>query len=156
MKTSSAGVRAIMEREGKRSVAYPDPATGGVPWTIGVGHTGPEVHPGLYWSDEQIEDALAADLAKFEAAVNTCKVPLSQNQYDALVSFAFNVGDGAFLSSTLLRKLNDGFYDAASWEFRRWNNPAIVTSRRAGEWVQFNTPDGQPYPARDKFDARFP
>lgn len=152
---SPTGIKTLIEREAKRSRAYRD--SRGIP-TIGIGHTGPEVHMGLVWSDEQIEMAFRADLKRFEAAVSQVKVYLTQNQYDALVSFAFNVGTGAFLSSTLLRRLNEGRYAEASKEFRRWTIPAEVTTRRAGEWDQFNTPDGRPVHARLEggFDARHP
>jgi lysozyme len=165
VKMSAAGLKALMEREGVRNAAYPDPHTGGAPWTIGVGHTGPEVHPGLWWDNETVMAALAKDVKKFETAIDhLVHVPLTQNQHDALVSMVHNVGegdddgpgDGDFASSTLLRKLNAGDYAGASREFRKWIVPAMITSRRAGEWVQFNTPDGQPYPARSKFDDRYP
>lgn len=164
-KTSTAGVFAIKEREGVRLQAYPDPNTGGEPWTIGVGHTGPEVRPGLVWTPDEVTAALEKDLERFEAAVaGGVFVALTQNQFDALVSFAFNVGIGregdaknpGFLGSTLRRKLNQGDYAGASAEFRKWTVPAMITGRRAGEWVQFNTPDGQPYPARSTFDGRYP
>lgn len=154
---SGPGLRALMEREGFKNRAYPDPATGGAPWTIGVGHTGPEVHSGLYWDDETVKAALAKDVAKFEAAVSAAvKVPLAQNQFDALVSWTHNVGEGAMSSSTLVRMLNERNYKGASAQFRRWIVPAMITARRAGEWVQFNTPDGKPYPARSEFDDRYP
>ncbi|MFO1081858.1 MAG: lysozyme [Reyranellaceae bacterium] len=158
MKISPSGLAALMEREGVRHDAYPDPATGGPPWTIGVGHTGPEVHPGLRWSDAQVMDALARDLARFERAVieGAGGTALTQNQFDALVSFAFNVGTGAFLSSTLRRRLAANDLAGASAQFRVWIIPAMIAGRRAGEWVQFNTPDGRPVPARDQFDGRFP
>ena len=61
-------VKMMLEREeGRRHAAYPDPLTGGDPWTIGIGHTGPEVHQGTVWSDEQINAALEADLADCRA-----------------------------------------------------------------------------------------
>lgn len=160
MKMSSKGRAALTEREMRKYVAYPDPATGGDPWTIGVGHTGPEVHPGLVWTDAQIDAALAHDLARFEKDVNdpilySKGVRLTQNQFDALVSMAHNVGE-AIKTSSLIRYINAGDFKAASAEFRKWIIPSMVTSRRAGEWVQFNTPDGHDYPARSQFDKRFP
>lgn len=152
-KMSPQGLQLLIEREGRRNHAYPDPGTGGAPWTIGVGHTGPEVHPGLYWDDAQIEWALTHDLLKFEVAVGEAvSVPLEPHMRDALISFAFNVGTGAFAGSTLVKKLNAGDYAGASAEFRKWNLPSVVIGRRAGEWAQFN---GEPV-ARSAFDARHP
>lgn len=150
---SARGLRALMEREGKRNDAYLD--SRGIP-TIGVGHTGPEVHLGLHWHDDQVAAALQNDLARFEAAVNSTAFELSQNQFDALVSFAFNVGAGAYLSSTLKRKLEDGDVAGASKQFRQWIIPAEIITRRAGEWAQFNLPDGAEVPARSTFDSRYP
>lgn len=138
MKTSDAGLKNTITEEGKRNVAYPDPGTGGAPWTIGVGHTGPEVYPGLYWSDEQIMDALRKDIVKCEDAVNSgVKVKLLQEQFDVLVDFTFNVGVGAFASSTLLRKLNEGNTVGAADEFLKWNIPSILIPRRHRERDRF-------------------
>src|SRR6185503_14715076 len=95
MKTSQRGIYLLTEREDRRSSAYLD--SRGIP-TIGVGHTGPEVHMGLVWSEGEIEAALAKDLARFEAAVTSAvKVPLNQDQFDALVSFSHNCGEGALV-----------------------------------------------------------
>ena len=69
MKTSSAGLAVLTQREGRRNQAYLD--SRGIP-TIGVGHTGPEVRLGLAWSDEQVEVALASDVAWAENEVNRC------------------------------------------------------------------------------------
>jgi GH24 family phage-related lysozyme (muramidase) len=155
--TSTIGRKILIEREGVVLKAYPDPHTGGDPWTIGVGHTGPDVYPGKIITLDEADRLLEKDLQRFEAAVNGgVVVPLTQHQFDALVSFTFNVGAGAFEKSTLLRKLNAGDYGGASAEFRKWNIPAMIVRRRAGEWVQFNTPDGDPVPAQSQFDGRFP
>ena len=101
----------IKRFEGLRLKAYPDPATGGEPWTVGIGHCGPEVHQGLV-IDERIADAyLVKDTVHAADAVNSLvRVDLTQNQFDALVSFVFNCGAGAFSKSTMLRKLNEGDY----------------------------------------------
>jgi lysozyme len=132
MNISDQGVKLILEREGKRNNAYLDSV--GVP-TIGVGHTGPEVHMGLSWTDEQVMEALKADLARFEAAVNSgVRIGLTQNQFDALVSFAFNVGVGAFTSSTMLRLINANLLQEAASQFDRWHIPAehhLEAQRRA-------------------------
>jgi lysozyme len=138
MKISDAGLRFIKAHEGLRLEAYPDPGTGGKPWTIGYGHAGPEVVPGLRITAERAEELLRADVARFEAAVTRLvTVPLSQPQFDALVSFAFNTGEGALARSTLLKMLNAGDYAGAGEQFDRWVNaggkpmPGLVRRRRA-------------------------
>lgn len=137
MKTSSNGVQALMLREGKRNKAYQD--VKGI-WTIGVGHTGPEVVEGLEWSDTLVMTNLAVDLGKAENSINSyVKVPLNTNQFDALASFIFNVGTHAFETSTLLRDLNLGNYTKAANDFDMWHIPASITGRRTSEKVQFQT-----------------
>ncbi len=121
MVVSDAGVALIKHFEGLKLDAYPDPGTGGDPWTIGFGTTGPEVKPGMRISEAQAEEFLRIDLASFGIAVSELvKVPLRQHQFDALVSFSYNVGAGALGSSTLLRKINGGDFRGASMEFLRW------------------------------------
>lgn len=118
MKTSDKGVEAIKGYEGEKLKAYRD--TGGV-LTIGVGHTGPEVVEGLVIDRLQSFIWLKEDLVEAEDAVNRLvKVALTQNQFDALASFVFNLGEGNFSKSTLLKKLNVGDYDGARNEFKRW------------------------------------
>lgn len=136
MKTSAAGLALLIEREGKRNKAYLDSV--GVP-TIGVGHTGPEVHLRLTWTDDQVMEVLRKDIERFEMAVNDAVlVELDQYQFDALVSFAFNVGVGAFKSSTLVRLLNLGrSVEEVAAQFDRWNIPPEIISRRNGEREQF-------------------
>ncbi len=77
-----------------RFIAYPDPGTGGDPWTIGWGTTGADVKPGVIWTQQQCDDRLAKDVASFAAKVSAVigGSPTSQNQFDAMVSFAYNVG----------------------------------------------------------------
>jgi len=141
MKTSQSGLDFIQDVEGCKLFAYLD--TGGV-WTIGVGHTGPEVVRGLACTMEEAMAWLAEDVREAEDAINKAvKVPLTQNQFDALVSFVFNVGVGAFLSSTLLKKLNAGDYEGAAAQFPRWNKDngkeiAGLTKRRHLEQGVFN------------------
>lgn len=126
----------LKQWEGCRLVAYRD--SGGV-WTIGYGHTGLDVYSGMKISQERADRLLASDLLRFERAVNEAvKVALSDNQYGALVSFAFNVGVDAFKKSTLLRKLNRGEYSAVPGELARWNKAggktlAGLVNRRAAE-----------------------
>lgn len=145
MRLSPEGKQVLEYFEGRRAVAYPDPATKGDPWTIGVGHTGPDVFKGLMWSDDKIDEALASDLVRFEAGVSrlTSGLTLTSGQYDALVLFAFNVGEGALAKSTLLRKLRAGDVHGASEEFRRWDKAAGksmlgLRRRRAAEQALFN------------------
>jgi lysozyme len=141
MNISDKGIKFLKYVEGVEHKAYID--SGGVA-TIGVGHTGPEVKLGLVWSDQQIEDSLKKDLKWAEDAVNgDVACPLNQNQYDALVSFVFNVGVHAFEQSTLLKLLNIGDTDGAMHQFMRWNmdNGHVVaglTKRRGAEVALFN------------------
>lgn len=133
--TSEQGIDLIVQREGLRTEAYQDIV--GV-WTIGVGHTGDGVGPGVVWTVEKAKSVLQMDLAGCEAAINAdVEVELVQNQFDALVSFTFNVGIPAFESSTLLRLLNAGDFGGAAEQFDRWHIPAGITSRRMGEKAQF-------------------
>ena len=122
MRTSQAGIDLIKQFEGFRSRAYQDSA--GV-WTIGYGTTagaGMKVHPGMTISREQAEKYLRDHLLHVErAADRLVSVPLKQHEFDALVSFIYNVGDGAFSKSTLRRKLNAGDRKGAADEFLRWN-----------------------------------
>lgn len=111
--------------------------------TIGYGHTGADVYPGLVISKEKAENLLQQDLAKAAKTVeNSVKVELSDNQFGALVIFTLNVGTGAFMSSSLLRKLNAGNYAAVPAELARWNKTTIsgkkvvsqgLVNRRAAE-----------------------
>ena len=145
MKTSQNGVNKIKSREGLVLHAYPDPATGGAPWTIGVGHTGQEVYPGMVITADEADEILRRDLARFERGVSDAvKVPLTQSQFDALVSFAFNVGLANFRSSTLLKKLNAGDKIGAADQFLRWDRAAGkrmqgLANRRASERALFLT-----------------
>lgn len=143
MKLSDAGLSLIKRHEGLRLKAYPDPGTGGAPWTIGYGHT-TGVQPGQEITQAQAEDYLREDVYWAEDAVrDLVKVALAQNEFDALVSLVFNIGAGAFGRSTLLRKLNDGDKAGAGAEFARWNQaagkvlPGLV-KRRADEAALFN------------------
>jgi lysozyme len=138
MTTSQKGIALIKAFEGLELKAYPDPATGGAPWTIGVGHTGPEVKPGMIITEAQADDYLRADLARFEAGVRSMCPISTQNQFDAMVSLSFNVGLENFKGSTLRRLHNEGQHGLAADQFKRWNraNGAIMrglTKRRLAE-----------------------
>lgn len=115
---AAPGLTIIKIFEALRLRAYLCPA--GIP-TIGWGHTR-GVKMGDTCTYLQAEQWLREDCRDAERAVNArVKVPLTQNQFDALVSFVFNVGGGAFASSTMLRKLNAGDYVGAAEQFPRWN-----------------------------------
>ena len=108
MRTSDAGIEMIKGHEGLVLYAYPDPGTGGEPWTIGYGHT-KGVLPGMSISEAQAEAFLREDLEGFERAVeHLLPIPLTQSEFDALVSFAFNVGTYALETSTLRKRLLAG------------------------------------------------
>lgn len=132
--------KLVGQFEGCRLKAYPDPATGGEPITIGYGHTQPGLKLGTVWSQQEADAALMADLARFGRGVWNAigEKETTQNRFDALVSFSFNVGLGNLLSSTLLRKHVAGDYAGAADQFARWNKAAGkvmtgLTRRRAAE-----------------------
>lgn len=134
MKMSTVGANKLIVREGKRNKAYKD--TKGI-WTIGVGHTGPEVKPGLVWTDEQVQYAFLKDILWAEEAVNEVNALLKQHQFDALVSFVFNVGATAFKKSTMKKMLDAGMFKEAALQFDRWHIPVEITGRRNSERDQF-------------------
>jgi len=119
MNISNKGVNLIKEFEGLELKAYKDSV--GV-LTIGYGSTGPHVTVGMTITESQAEVLLKKDLSRFEKGVDDLvTVPLNQNQFDALVSFSFNLGLGNLKSSTLLRKLNSLDYIGAANEIPRWD-----------------------------------
>lgn len=154
MKTSTRGVALIKRFESCELEAYPDPASDlgrqcaqarlpmrdywrianwrlfdGSPWTIGWGHTGPEVKPGMVISQARADELLSKRLAQFERDVmSLVTAPVTQGQFDALVSFAYNCGSDidaddvaeGLGDSTLLRKLNARDYIGAAAEFMKW------------------------------------
>lgn len=121
MRLSANGLAVVHYFESCILKAYPDPGSrDGNPWTIGWGHTGPEVRKGLVWTQAQADAALVQDMAKFEARVSRLvTVQITQGQFDALVVFDFNTG--ALDRSTLLKLLNAGDYNGACAQFARWN-----------------------------------
>jgi len=148
MKTSTAGRKAITEREGVRLESYKDSV--GIR-TIGVGHTSaagaPVVKVGMTITAKEADDILSRDLTVFEAAVNDAvTVPLKQGEFDALVSLAFNIGSGAFKKSTLVKELNKGNRYGAANQFLVWDKVSVggkkkalkgLTNRRKAERDQF-------------------
>lgn len=117
MKISPDGLELIKRHEGLRLKAYRCP---GGKWTIGYGHT-KDVRRGMVIARVHADRFLKEDVQDAEEAVNRLvEVPLTQGQFDALASFVFNLGVGAFSRSTLLKKLNAGDHRGAAGEFERW------------------------------------
>ena len=156
-----AGLTLIREFEGcaKRHddgnvEAYPDPGTGGAPWTIGWGSTtdedGKAVTRGTVWSQERCDARFAAHVAEFaeEVAELLGDAPTGRNQFDALVSLAYNIGTGALSTSTLLRMHLAGDHAGAAEQFGRWNLAggrvlAGLVRRRAAEAALYRQADSQ-------------
>ncbi|WEI20155.1 lysozyme [Acinetobacter proteolyticus] len=140
MAASQVGINVITSFEDLVLTAYDDGV--GV-WTIGIGTTvypnGIKVKKGDTCTLDQAKSYFAHDLKRFEASVNNLvKVPLSQNQFDALVSLTYNIGTGAFSGSTLLKLLNQKQYREAAAQFTRWNKAGVkelrgLTRRREAE-----------------------
>ena len=121
-KLSAKGLQMIKNKEGFKEKAYKD--QGGI-WTIGYGHTG-NVKPGDTVTKEQAEQTLRNDVSRFEKCVNKhVKVPISQNMFDALTVFCYNIGEGAFAGSTLLKKLNF-FHLSEDFSCHKENFPLIL------------------------------
>jgi len=152
MKTSQNGLEFVAREEGEVDHVYNDIA--GIP-TIGVGHV---VRPGESFPNgithQQAMDMLAVDIGTAENQVNTCvKVTMTQNQFDALVSFTFNCGGGALAQSSTLKDLNSGDIQGAANALLLWDKTTIngvlqsdpgLHGRRVRERQLFLTPDGQP------------
>ena len=118
MNVSEKGIDLIKQFEGCRLAAYKCP--GGV-LTIGYGHTGIDVSPDLEITQQEAERLLKSDLIiHCNNVEKLVKVPLNQNQFDALVSLEYNIGYGAFKNSTLLKLLNEKKYKEAAEQFERW------------------------------------
>jgi lysozyme len=146
---NAAGIALIKAREGCKLDAYPDPATGKEPWTIGYGHTGADVHPGLTITQAQAESMLSRDLAAITSRVaRLVLVDLSDNAFAALCAFAYNLGCSALARSTLLKLVNLNQMGAAADQFLLWDHdhaghvlPGLLTRRQA-ERELFLQPDG--------------
>ena len=146
MTPSDACTRLIQEFEGCARkqpngtfAAYPDPGTGGDPWTIGWGSTGPDIRKGTVWTQQQCDARFQEHVGQFAQGVESALggAATTQHQFDAMVSFAYNVGLGNLKSSTLLRKHKAGDYKGAAAEFAKWNKaagkvlPGLVRRRQA-------------------------
>lgn len=151
MKVNQATINRIKQSEGLRLEAYPDPGSkDGKPVTIGYGTTrinGKPISLGTKITKEQAEQYLKADIEKFaDGIAKLIKVKLNNNQFGALVSFAYNIGLEAFKNSTLLRILNAGDFNGVPAQMRRWNkNDGKVMqgliNRREDEIKLWLTPD---------------
>lgn len=143
MQTNQAGLNLIKEFEGLCLHAYQDVV--GV-WTIGYGHTGPEVKEGLAITEHDAEQLLRGDLLRFESGVAAAvDVPLNENQFSALVSFSYNLGLGSLQKSTLLSQLNEGNHEGAAEQFPLWDKAGGrslpgLHKRRLAEKALFQTP----------------
>ena len=139
MITSQYGIDLIKHFEGCELEAYQCAA--GV-WTIGYGHT-KGVQPGDQWSESHANHMLEVELEEYENYVSTAvTVPLSQNQFDALVSWVYNLGNGNLTSSTMLKVLNSGDYAGVPAQIKRWNKAGGkvlegLTRRRQAEADMF-------------------
>jgi len=133
--------------EGRRYEAYPDPITGGAPWTIGVGHTGPEVHEGLVWNDDQIDAALTMDI---ENATQECIanfpwfVTMNEPRQAVLVGMVFQMGlDRALKFQRALANMRDEHWANAAEEMRQsqWCRQTpkrvyrLASQMETGEWA---------------------
>jgi lysozyme len=148
---SNTGLALTRGFEGLRLEAYQDSA--GV-WTIGYGHTGPEVRTGLRITESEAVGLLREDIASAVRCVRAAvKVPISQGQFDALVDFCFNAGCGSLLGSTLLHLVNRGEFASAAGQFGLWVHaggeviPGLVR-RRAAEAALFSG-QSNPHPSTD-------
>ena len=118
MKTSAEGLALIKKFEGLELTAYKCAA--GV-WTIGYGHT-KDVQEGDEWSEAHADHMLEVELEEFEEYINdNVTVALSQNQFDALVSWVYNLGPANLKASTMLKVLNSGDYEGVPAQIQRWN-----------------------------------
>lgn len=131
-----------------RLAAYPDPGSGGDPWTIGWGATGPDIRAGLVWTQAQADARLVQDLRQLAAQMTQAcgAAPTSGNQFGAMCSLAYNIGLRHFLGSSVLRLHHAGEHHDAAAAFGAWNKgggrvlPGLVR-RRAAEAALYLTPD---------------
>ncbi|MDB5975133.1 MAG: glycoside hydrolase family 24 [Nevskia sp.] len=144
MKTSSNGIAVIQYFEQCKLEAYPDPGTGGAPWTIGWGDTGPDVIPGMCINQAEADGRLAKRLVQeFEPAINEMvQQQPTQGQFDALVCLGYNIGLPNLRGSTLMRLFNLADLEGAAEQFLVWNRSGGkvmlgLRRRRAAEKALF-------------------
>lgn len=142
MQINQKGLDLIKSFEGCKLTSYLCPAK---VWTIGFGHTGDDVKPSMNISLAKADELLKQDLIKFENGVSKLvKTNINENQFSALVSFAYNCGLGNLKSSTLLKKVNINPNDKTiASEFLKWDKAggvvlAGLTKRRASEALLYN------------------
>jgi lysozyme len=132
-------IATIKQFEGCELEAYPDPGTGGDPWTIGWGATGAGIRKGVRWTQQQADERLATDVMRFADGVDRLTGGKARpEQRAALISFAYNVGLKALEDSTLLKLHRAGDYTGAAAQFGRWVNAGGkklngLVKRRAAE-----------------------
>lgn len=139
MHMSPGGLLKLEAREAVELKAYRD--VRGIP-TIGVGHTSmagpPRVTIPMVITRDEALKILARDLGQYEDAVNhAIKKPMTQNQFDAMTSLAYNIGAGGFIGSAAAHFFNEGNIEAAANAFLKWEHPASLVERREGERKQF-------------------
>jgi GH24 family phage-related lysozyme (muramidase) len=143
-----AALAILRGAEQCRLSAYPDPGSGGAPWTIGWGATGPDVHAGLVWTQRQADTRLVEDLGHLAAQMTQAcgRVSTSANQFGAMCSLAYNIGFGNFMGSSVLRYHHAGEHHEAAAAFAAWDKgggrvlPGLVR-RRSAEAALYLTAD---------------
>lgn len=151
MEAIDYALQLIKRWEGCHLAAYPDPGTGGDPWTIGWGSTGPGITRGVKWTQAQADARLDEDVRRFMGGVTArLKQPASPSELGAMTSLAYNIGIGAFGRSTLLRQFNAGNKKGAAEQFGVWRRAGGrvmqgLVNRRADERRVFELPE----PKRD-------
>ena len=133
MRVSERGIKLMHDFEGYRATTYPDPGSSGLPITGGYGTTrnegGMPFQLGVTYSRDYWNTLFERDLNEFADGVRARVGKVTQNQFDALVSFAYNLGLGNLSKSTLLKKHLAGDYEGAAREFRKWNRAGGIVLR---------------------------
>lgn len=143
MSANQVATALIHKWEGCKLTAYPDPASGGDPWTIGYGATGPAIHEGVTWTQAQADTDLSNRLTTLISKMSSyIHMPVNDDQLGAMASLAYNIGFTAWSQSTLLREFNSGDIQAAANQFLVWNRAAgqVMTgleNRRKDERAAF-------------------
>lgn len=140
----------IKQFEGCKLTAYPDPGSGGDPWTIGYGSTGPGIKRGVTWTQAQADARLEGDVRYFADGVRglLAGAPTTDNQLGAMTSLAYNIGISAFANSTLLKRHRAGDHAGAAQQFLQWVNAGgkrmqgLVNRREAERRVYLGRADG--------------
>jgi lysozyme len=119
---SDLAIFLIKKFEGCSLTAYPDPATGSSPWTIGYGATGPNINQSTVWTQDQCDNDLETRVNALGAQIDgVVDIDLTDSQKAALCSFAYNLGFSALRNSTLLRLINQRDMQGAAAEFPKWD-----------------------------------